>query len=133
MGVSFKIRDVLHYLGVAYRRLDKIAIFLNFSSKGSMVIDRVEVLHLTRPVTPQEQPPSPCPSLFLAGHRALSSRPYRDRPRRGAPPRSPSPPPPPWPPSWRRCSRAPCCLYYALLHVGLTGSPRNPFLDHGNL
>ncbi|ONM59513.1 hypothetical protein ZEAMMB73_Zm00001d022108 [Zea mays] len=24
------------------------------------------------------------------------------------------------------------CLYYALLHVGLAGSPRNPFLSHGN-
>lgn len=23
------------------------------------------------------------------------------------------------------------CLYYALLHVGLAGSPRNPFLSHG--
>ena len=24
------------------------------------------------------------------------------------------------------------CLYYALLHAGLAGSPRNPFLSHGN-
>ncbi|ONM25187.1 hypothetical protein ZEAMMB73_Zm00001d006834 [Zea mays] len=24
------------------------------------------------------------------------------------------------------------CIYYALLHVGLAGSPRNPFLSHGN-
>jgi hypothetical protein len=23
------------------------------------------------------------------------------------------------------------CLYYALLHLGLAGSPRNPFLAHG--
>jgi hypothetical protein len=23
------------------------------------------------------------------------------------------------------------CLYYALLHLGLAGSPRNPFLSHG--
>jgi hypothetical protein len=24
------------------------------------------------------------------------------------------------------------CLYYALLHAGLAGSPRNPFLSHGS-
>jgi hypothetical protein len=24
------------------------------------------------------------------------------------------------------------CVYYALIHVGLAGSPRNPFLSHGN-
>lgn len=24
------------------------------------------------------------------------------------------------------------CVYYALIHIGLAGSPRSPFLSHGN-